>query len=198
VLPPHLSIPSAFSAPSAVNSAKLRPNPPNPSPGAPPIGNPLPPRAECCIITRMTTRHLHTLRALRVLRGELHTPQRPDKQGRQVGGQKTWRTWRPWLGDLKNTLPPTSLRQNVQITKMIIRGVAKNDRLDRLRLAGPKTRFVPARSPLPYPRERTGTGTAGERFARSKREWRGASPRFFPRRPGTDLEGRKTWFLRKS
>ena len=47
-----------------------------------------------------------------------------------------------WRG-ARNAVPATALRPNVRITKAIMRGVSKNDRLDRLGLAGSKTRSRP-------------------------------------------------------
>ena len=71
----------------------------------------------------------------------LSTDGMSHKQGGQRGGHKTCPLWPPWAGDLNNAVPPANLWPNVRITKAINRGVSKNDRLDRLRPAGSKTRL---------------------------------------------------------
>jgi hypothetical protein len=74
----------------------------------------------------------------------------PNNEDRQRGGTKNWRIWRPSPGGLKNAVVPdlkTENRKlnslNVRITKAIMRGVARNDRLERLGLATSKTRSRP-------------------------------------------------------
>jgi len=68
----------------------------------------------------------------------------PDNQGGQTGGVKNLSTWPPWAGGVKNAVPLANPWPSGRITKAIIRGVSRNDRLDRLRLPSSKTRFSPA------------------------------------------------------
>ena len=114
--------------------------------------------------------------------------QRPDNEVRQVGGQRKLRCWRPLAGAIKNAVPDAETWPNVRITKAIMRGVAKDDRLDRLRLAGSKTRFGPdgRRKRWAMPTLRGWSRSTNRRCCtRNPRNGPRLSPRSTGRRAGT-------------